>query len=199
MALGDPYVTLEELKKYVKLPLTPTDEDDRLTWAAAAATEKIERCCDRQFNKATTATTRMYAADSSVRVSVDDFYTTEDLVIETDGSIWATDDFDLYPANGILDGQPGWPFFELEAVSGLGFPIGGRRRRAVKVTARWGWEKIPAPVKQATLIIASQAWKLADAPHGVAGFGQFGEVRIKDIPLAGNLLAPYVREPIQVW
>jgi hypothetical protein len=68
-------------------------------------------------------------------------------------------------------------------------------RRAVQITALWGWSAVPDPVKQATLIIAAEQWKLKDAPFGVAGFGEFGPIRVRDNPMAASLLARY-RHPV---
>jgi hypothetical protein len=51
----------------------------------------------------------------------------------------------------------------------------------------------PAPVRQATLILAAKYWKRKDASFGVAGSAEFGsEVRILAGDLdAERLLAPY--------
>ena len=63
------------------------------------------------------------------------------------------------------------------------------------VTARWGWPAIPAPVKQAAFLVSAEQWKLKDAPFGVAGFGEFGAIRVRLNPMVTTLLGPY-RRPV---
>jgi hypothetical protein len=53
-------------------------------------------------------------------------------------------------------------------------------------------------VKQAALIAATDLFKLKDAPYGVAGFGEFGAVRIQDNLRVASLLAPYRRSPVLI-
>jgi hypothetical protein len=61
----------------------------------------------------------------------------------------------------------------------------------VKVTAKWGWLAVPDAVQQATLFLANQYYKTArEAPLGVAGFGDFGAVRVRAMPQVENLLQP---------
>jgi hypothetical protein len=199
MPLGDPYASLPELKSYLKI--TDTADDDELDDALASATREVEDHCDRQFNKETSATARVYLPEGCDWVIVDDFHTTTDLVVKSDEdddgtyeTTWAATDYQLHPLNGVVRGRTGFPYWEVKPVgSGLLFPTWGERA-TVQVTAQWGWASVPAPVKQACLIIAAETFKLKDAPFGVAGFGEFGAVRVKDNPLAARKLMPYERD-----
>jgi len=200
MALGDNYATLVELKAYLGIP--DTDEDDQLTDALDSASRGIEQFTNRQFNDAVTATARVYYPEHGCRVEVDDFHTTTGLVVDTDEgddgtyeTEWASTDYQLQPLNGIVDGVTGWPYREIIAVEGRRFPTCSHRA-PVQVTARWGWAAVPAPVKQATLIVAAETFKLSTAPFGVAGFDGFGAVRVRDNPMAARRLAPYVRHVV---
>jgi hypothetical protein len=207
MALGSTYVSINELKAYLQIGPDKFANDERLVLALDASSRAVERCCHRQFNQAGSATARLYEPASPYRVSVDDFHTTTDLVVEVDetgtGSydrVWSAADYELSPVNGIVDGQPGWPYSSIEAVGSYLFPrVLGRRRSVVRVTADWGWSEIPGPVKQATLLLAAQAYKLAEAPLGVAGFGEFGVVRVHENKHANSLLTPYVRDRVLVY
>src|SRR5438067_2223334 len=195
MALCDPYATLAELKAYIGI--SDTVDDAQLTDALNTASRAVESHCDRQFNAATTATARIYRPDDYLWTSVDDFSTTTGLVIATDEDFdgvfetpWAASDYELDPLNGIVAGETGWPFSKIRAVSGRFFPRPGYfypiapngyptyRRSTLQVTAQWGWATVPAAVKQATLIIAAETFKMKDAPFGVAGFGDMGVIRV---------------------
>jgi len=201
LALGDPYATLIELK--ARLGLTDTSDDARLTSALATASRGIEKECHRQFNDAGTATARVFSPESECLTKVDDFSTTTGLVIAIDrgntgtyGETWTAADYQLKPLNGVVDGESGWPFWKIEAVFRY-FPCWWRRP-PVQVTARWGWTAVPAPVKEACLVVASEIFKLRDAPFGVAGYGDYGPVRVRQNPIACAMIAPYKRDAVLV-
>jgi hypothetical protein len=63
----------------------------------------------------------------------------------------------------------------------------------VEVTGVFGWPAVPAPVVQATMLVASELFRLRDAPFGVAGFGEFGAVRVRENPKVAALLDPYCK------
>jgi hypothetical protein len=202
MALGDSYATAAELKS--RVGISDSTDDTRLTEALASVSREIERYCGRQFNKTTSASARIFYPDHPYLVTVDDFHTTTDLAIKTDHgndgtyeTTWTSSDYQLGPLNGVVDGEQGWPYFEIRAVLGLCFPTYSRRA-PVQVTAQWGWNAVPAPVKEACLIMAVDTFKLADAPWGVAGYGEYGPVRVRDNPVAVAKLRPYRRHAILV-
>ncbi len=209
MALGDAYATLDELKVYLSI----LDEDDessvdqyddlKLSDALMTASREIEAFCDRQFNKTETSSSRLYRPKGCKVVTIDDFYSTDDLVIETDSGYsgdfnitWQASGYELEPLNGIVSGSAGWPYYRIRAVGSYAFPVISERA-SLRVTAKWGWTDVPAPVKQACLVIASEIFKLKDAPFGVVGYGDYG-VRVKNSPVAMRMLAPYQRNPVKV-
>ncbi|MFI7042583.1 head-tail connector protein [Microbispora rosea] len=197
MAIGDPYATLDELKDY--LSLADTVDDTKLSMSLSTVSRGIEHYCRRQFNRAETATPRVFPPLDRCTVRVNDFYTDDDLSVsvdvagdETFSSTLTVDQYWLRPHNGVVDGEEGWPYNSLASASGAYF-LG-----LVQVTARWGWEAVPEPVHQACLILASELAKLKDAPFGVAGFGEWGPVRVRQNPMACELLHPYRRLPVLV-
>jgi hypothetical protein len=215
MALGDSYIDLDTLKDYLKIKPEKLENDEILTDAINSASREIDRMCNRQFNKADTATPRVYTPTSTRRygylrnkVLVDDFYTTDDLLVELDvdgnGTYSYTvpsTDYELYPSNGIVDGAPGWPFYELHLLNDMIIVPNApwRVRASVRVTAKWGWESVPAPIKSACLIIAAESYQLKDAPFGVAGMDQFGNVfHVRDNRIAAGKVARYTRHRIPV-
>ncbi|MET7949221.1 hypothetical protein [Micromonospora sp. NPDC005324] len=200
MALGDPYATRDELKKRSDIPDNDTLDDDQLAAAVLSASREIERWCRRQFNDAGVASTRTYRAIGDRLVLVDDFHTTAGLVVAADSAgagvyneAWVTADYLLEPLNGVVDGVPGWPYSRIKALT---YGLACSERPVVQVTARWGWAAVPADVKEACLIMAAESFKLTDAPFGVAGFGEFGPVRVRINSLAEQKLAPYRRHKI---
>lgn len=209
MTLGDPYVDLATIKDYLKIEPDNIELDDALEDAIRSASGEIEKMCNRQFNQLTVANSRKYAPGKcGTYVKVDDFYTNSGLIVEVDDSgtgNWRTltqdVDYDLEPANGVKDGQSGWPFYEIRFFDRV--PVcwidRARKKNTVRVTAKWGWADVPAPVKQACLIIAAETFQMKDAPFGVAGMDQFGNVmRVRDNRVAMGKLARYQRNRIPV-
>jgi hypothetical protein len=87
--------------------------------------------------------------------------------------------------------------------TGLGrwFPVAactGRLAR-VQVTGTWGWPAVPVDVKQACLLLAARLFIRKESPQGVAGFGEFGAIRVRSAdPDVVALLEPYRRNAVLV-
>lgn len=201
MALGDSYATLAELKSRLG-GVTGSGEDAALTNALAVASRGIEQVCGRQFNKATSATARVFHPDHFSKATIDDIHTITDLVIATDGgddgtyeTTWAATDYQLEPLNGIQGGESGWPYWVIRAVAGRSFPT-CTKRAPLQVTAQWGWTAVPVGVKEACLLVAEETYKLKDAPFGVTGVAEWGVIRVRDNPRAMSMLAAYRRDPV---
>ena len=206
-AIGDPYCSLEEVKAYLKIPASHEANDDLLEQAIASSTSEINHACNRQFNKIEqdsgggAATTQEYYPESSGLAYIDDFYTTDDLVVEVDGTPWTLGtDFTLLPLNHVVDGEEGWPYWKI-APNGHSFPV---RRPwdgppTLTVTALWGWEDVPAPIRQACLIMSAETFQMKDAPFGVAGMDIFGTpLRVRDNRIAAGKIARYSRNRLQI-
>jgi hypothetical protein len=190
VALGDSYASVREMK--ARLTLEDEVEDVQLEAALVAASRGIEKMCGRQFNDAGVASARLYRSERS-SVNVDDFHSTVGLVVATDvtgdgtyGTAWGSAAYELYPLNGVVDGESGWPWSRIRA---------GFAGCMVQVTARWGWATVPAAVKESCLVSAVEIFKLKDTPFGVGGYGDFGIIRARDNPFVARMLAPYVRHP----
>lgn len=206
MALGDSYATLPELKAYMKASLDDvTTYDTILTDALNSVSREIESYCHRQFNKDTAVTTRTYGAADIFRIregsvvtewlAVDDFYDPASLVVTSGGVTWSASDYVLMPRNGIVNGQPGWPYCEIYVADGSALSFDPA---TTAVATKWGWASVFTPVKQASLILASETFQIKDAPFGVAGLDTFGTIRVRDNRMAQSKLAPYVRDPVMV-
>jgi len=203
MAIGDSYVTPAELKDYMSYQ--GSAQDARMTSVCAAVSREIEDWCHRQFNQAAAATARIYEPLDSCKVFVDDFFTTSGLVIASDDNddgvfenTWTAADYQLRPLNGLRNGLPGWPFWEIRAV-GFSKRFYYTRHASVQVTAQWGWSDIPAPVKEAALMLAADTFQTKDSRFGIAGSDQFGNVtRVRDNVVAQAKLRHYARQKVFV-
>lgn len=206
MSLGANYATSDQLKTYIGQATADTTDNTRIDDALAAASRAIEKFCHRQFNDAGSATARVFYPDGYYLTNVDDFSTTTGLIVKTDtaadgtyATTWVAADTQAEPLNGVVDGESGWPYWKLRAVGNNTFPCYWINNIApLQVTARWGWTAVPADVKQACLILASNYFRLAGAPFGVAGMDQFGPIRVKNMPQVAELLMPYTLQPIMV-
>lgn len=195
MALGASYVSLAEMKTYLKIT-GETQFDAPLQDAIDSASREIDDYCHRQFNDAGTVSERVYPATSGELVIVDDFNTAVGLIVESEGVVLDSGAYQLEPLNGVLQGVSGWPYWMIRATTANAFTVSAAAN--IAVTARWGWTAVPSPVKQAAKILTAMSFKLSDAPLGVAGMGEFGVVRVRDSRLAVAKLTRYVREGVLV-
>jgi hypothetical protein len=170
-----------------------------------ATSRAIENYCGRRFWKDSAPTTRIYKTDDSYIAWVDDIATKEGLIVETDDlgdytyvTSWSGADFDLGPYNQDVvsfgDEVKPYSWWRIHAVGDKVFPVSDFRA-TLRVTARFGWSDIPDEVNQACLMKANNIVKRKDAPFGVAGFTEFGAVRIsrREDPDVASLLDPYIR------
>ena len=206
MALGDNYATSDQLKGYIGQSTSDSTDNTRITDALNSASRAIDKYCQRQFNVAASATARVFFPDGDWKTRVNDISTSSGLIIKTDtagdgtyATTWAATDYQLEPLNGVVDGETGWPYYVIRAVGSNRFPCYWADTIApLQVTATWGWAAVPADVKQACLILASNYFRLAGAPFGVANMDQFGPIRVKTMPQVMELLNPYVLWPVLV-
>ena len=178
MALGDPYAAPSELEDR----LGTTDTGGHYGVLLDAASRAVESFTGRQFNKTVTATARSYRAVDRLRLPVDDFHTITDLAIVVDGTAWAVTDVDPRPWSGVVNGQEGWPFFDLFAVDRT-WPWS--RRGKIDVTAQWGWAAVPAPIREATLDVAAM---LVSNPASTAVQSErVGDYSVSYYPSSGSV------------
>jgi hypothetical protein len=197
MALGDPYISEDDLAEYLRLDSAASSAgSDLLAMSTRTTTEWINSFCRREFNLADAASARYFDVLRDGTVLVDDIGS-ETITVATDSSqdgtyatTWAADDFQAGPLGSIDLGEP---ITSLIAVGEQAFPPVTRRRGLVKVTAVWGWPAVPSTVKQAALIQAARLYRRFESPEGVLGGSDFGVVRVgsRVDPDVEMLLAPY--------
>lgn len=192
--MADPYVSRAEMKSYFEVEDDTEYDDAEIDSTLAAITTGINDVCGRSFWRDEVASTRYFVPDGPSMLRFDDFYTLTDFAVTVDGGAWtAASNFRLMPANGIVNGEP-WPYHWLETRIGNRLSLG----YDVAMTARWGWAAVPGPVKQACKIVTADTLGLREAKFGVAGFGQYGAVRVRGNAIAMGMLDQYIRQPVKV-
>ena len=192
------YVALEEIKHTLELSnLTYADND--LSLAITAASRGIDDYCGRQFTSGGTAEVRYYTACHASYLEIDDLISMGTLQSDYNGdgtfeTTWTVGtDYVLEPQNAPAYAKPYDKIRILYPRTSLRFPI---YVGSVKVTGQFGWATVPAPIKQATTIMAERFLKRSrDAPFGVVGVGFDNiAVRISSVdPDVKFLLEPYVK------
>lgn len=196
MAISNGYASLNEVK--AALRISDSIDDSLLEMAVESASRLIDGYAARIFYSAGTAT-RYYVAQDDFVVEVDDLANgtvTITTAQDADGvfdTTWGTDDYQLEPLNGVLDGMA-WPYTTIRAIGDYLWPISGGEA-LIKVQGTFGWPSTPIAIKQACIIQASRIYKRLDSPLGVAGFGDLGAIRVtRDLdPDVAQLVHPYKR------
>jgi hypothetical protein len=186
------YAELAELKAARRI--SDTTDDAALQNALTRASRAIDDRTGRRFYADADASARTYrTAGRVVRdgdgelLLVDDIASLTDLVVEAgNGTDWtAVTDWSAEPENAIGRGVA------IEALRRDPGHWSGVRR--VRVTARWGWPAVPAPIAEATLLLANRRFMRRDSPEGVSGWSSEGAVRVSRFdPDIEDLVARYV-------
>lgn len=196
MAITNGYASLNEVK--AALRISDSIDDTLLEMATESASRLIDGYAARIFYNAGTAT-RYYVAQDDFVVEVDDLANgtvTITTAQDADGvfdTTWGTDDYQLEPLNGVLDGIA-WPYTTIRAVGDYLWPISGGEA-LIKVQGTFGWPSTPIAIKQACIIQASRIYKRLDSPLGIAGWGDMGAIRVSSQldPDVAQLVQPYKR------
>lgn len=180
--------------------------DPNVLWCIEAAADAVEKACGRTFRAVTAPEQRTFQAEyfrgrtyshGRTLVDIDDLMTTEDLVIEVDGT--AVTDYVLLPRNASQKNRP-WTQVEIRQCVPGWFPVWGDYVRPhhgwVRITARWGWTEVPSAIRTATAITAA---RLYDRRQNVAGAlvdKQVDDIELKWAvssidPDVETLVAPY--------
>jgi len=206
-AVGKLYATVEALKS--RVGISDAVDDYELHEACFSASRSIEWACDRHFWRTATGTARTVEPTGMHELKLPAFH---DLVsvstFATDASgdgvfetTWTAADYQLLPHNPAAAPEQ-LPYTKVKAIGSRTFPVvycpSTTRDDRVQITGVWGWPAVPKGIKQATLILAEELFKLKDAPFGVAGFGDLGVVRIRENPKVAAMIGPYRRNRILV-
>ena len=198
------YTSVEELKD--RLQITNTASDMSCQMAVQAAAKWVDRHCGRHFYQVTE--TRTFVPYSIWEQPIDDTVSITQLAVDFNGTgvfdqVWTQGVdyqlvFDGYEFNLLSDGEPR-PYTRARVIN---FAGGGRffpfvwpfsRLDRVQIQGTFGWPAVPLAVKQASLQLAADFFKLKDAPFGIAGSTDWGLLRLpKQNPVIQSLLGPYI-------
>lgn len=214
MAITGGYATLPEIQTWNTA--TSTAAIALLERAVEAASRAIDQYTQRHFWQDGTSGSpkaRVFPSPADLRTlrlgEFNDLTNVVAPVVKTDEAgdgvfetTWtAGTDYELLPLNP--GGAPETrPYTTIRATgTGRWFPTPtctGRVAR-VEVTGVWGWPAIPVDVTQACLMLAARLFIRKESPQGVAGFGEFGPIRVtrQDVDVV-NLLDPYRRSAVLV-
>jgi hypothetical protein len=196
MAITNGYATLAELK--AALRVTDSIDDSLLELAIESASREIDGYTERVFYS--TSATRIYAPHNIYLVETDDIVSVTSIKTSTDGLTFdttlASTDYQLEPLNGIAGGIS-TPFTQIRAVGDYLWPAYSPQtifhlEASVQVVGVFGFSAIPTAIRQATIILAMRIFKRLDAPLGIAGFGDMGQMRVgRQDPDVEALVAPF--------
>lgn len=201
MAVVNGYCTTTQLRTHLE-DTGSTMSAELLDRAINASSRAIDQYCRRRFWLDSGVATRTYFVESPWFAYVDDIASRTGLVVKTgtDGTTFPTTltagtDFTLEPRNAdqFTSAPDAFAFWKIRMV-GTQWLYVDCRRPTLSVTAQHGWSAIPPDIEQACILKAASLFKRKDAPFGVAGFGEFGAVRIgKADPDVIDLLNGYSR------
>ena len=202
MPVVNGYCTAEELRAWMGDTGTIL-QSDVLEKSINAASRAIDDYCGigRKFWLDSTAIARNFRVRDPDIAWVYDIGSLTGLKIETDdvgdgsfSTTWSSADYDLSPFEEDEDRAHAW--YRIHAVNRV-FPVNSFRR-TLRVTARWGWTAIPDQIHQACLMKANILVLRKDSPYGVAGFSEYGVVRLNrsEDPEITRLIAPFVRSNV---
>jgi hypothetical protein len=192
------YVTIPQFKVWIGL--SDTIDDVVIDEAIGAASRGIDNFCKTQFWQTAAGTTRRFDTCDQWGLRIGDATAVTQVATDGDGdgtfeTVWSASDWQLLPLNPTAAAEPG-PYTRIHAVGALTFPLvasNSSRHGLIQVTGTWGWPAIPAAVREACLLVTNRLVRRRNSPEGVAGFDEFGTIRIsaRDDPDAVRYLTPY--------
>lgn len=204
MPVVNGYCTVAELRSWMgdAGAILPTEI---LENAINATSRMIDGYCGRRFWQDSSPTIREFRVRDGDIAWVADIASTSGLVVQTDdfgdgsfSTTWATTDYDLSPYNTEDEANTAHCFYRIHALT-KSFPV-HPLRRTLRVTGTFGWSAVPDQIHQACLMKSNMIVLRKDSPYGIAGFSEFGVVRINrtEDPEVTRLLGPFIRSEVVV-
>lgn len=165
------YATLEEARRYLRVPPGDTSDDAYIAGLITAASRTVDAACRRQFG--TASGVRTYPASWAAQlvdgtgwtVDVDDVPDASTATVTVAGTPAAVT---WWPFNAVANGHP------YRAVRMTTAPTGD-----IVVTADFGWTAVPVQVTGAVLLQVARWFARRESPFGVAGSpGEGSELRL---------------------
>lgn len=187
MAIGDPYITRDQLKNVLGIALANTDEDVLIDRAIRGASRSIERRSGWPtfWNTGTVEARNVDVAGKVVPYRRASFAYDKLLlrwgIASASGLIVAGQSSAvLMPEDAIAEGRPA---DAIRLVAGSSFGQNG----TLNVTAIWGWPAVPDDITLAAQMQAHRYYNRKGSPEGIAGSAEWGITRIP--PLDPDVLS----------
>jgi hypothetical protein len=171
------YATVEQLKQ--RINITDTVDDVVLDMVLDAVSRAIDNFCNRFFYSTAAGTVRYYTPIYTDEVQIDDCVALSAVVTDSDGDrtyedTWTATDYDLLPENaGSVD-----PYTSIAVTPDGDYSFPRGVRKGLKLTGTWGWPAVPPAVREACLIQSARIFKRKDAPFGITGSPEMGQMRL---------------------
>lgn len=175
------YVTLVEFKaRFYPAGLVDTTDDAVIDAVREGVSRWIDTSTGRRFYAATQ--TRYFTGEFGDLLFVDDLLSVTTLKTDDDGdrvyeTTWATTDYDLEPFNATLESQV-QPYTRIRITpnGNNSFPT---TRKGVELAGSWGYSSaIPPLIREACLLQSIRIFKRKDAPFGVIGSAEMGQLMV---------------------
>lgn len=192
------YATLAQVK--ARLSRNDDRDDATITALITASSRMVEQLTNRRFDQ--TTETRYFTPTGSWYTDIDDLVSVTSVATDIQGDrtyseTWSATDYELEPSNAA--GVVAMPYTTLNiAPKGTrSFPI---LRRGLRIVGVWGWPAVPQPVTEATILMTIRLFKRADAPFGIVGSTDLGNLQTLPArdPDITAMLAPYRRMNVGV-
>lgn len=201
MTITNGYLTQSEALQYTGI--SDVANTDLLDDVVTSVSRMIDQHCQRHFWQAT-ATARRFETTSTYRLDLgafNDLVSVTSIKLDRDGDgvfeeTVSASDYVLGPGNTLAYPEA-HPYRVIDMLNSQYWPIPGGtagtgRTALTEITGTWGWSAVPAAVKAACRMQVARIFKRQESPLGVAGFGEFGVVRLSQLdPDVVSMLAPY--------
>lgn len=201
MTITNGYLTQSEALQYTGI--SDVANTDLLDDVVTSVSRMIDQHCQRHFWQATAAA-RRFETTSTYRLDLgafNDLVSVTSIKLDRDGDgvfeeTVSASDYVLGPGNTLAYPEA-HPYRVIDMLNSQYWPIprgtaGTGRTALTEITGTWGWSAIPAAVKAACRMQVARIFKRQESPLGVAGFGEFGVVRLSQLdPDVVSMLAPY--------
>ncbi len=187
------YVSVEELRKELNLAGT-TYADQSMKRAVQAASKALDNITGRRFTLGTPGEVRVYRPMAADWLYIDDV-TAVTSVVQNGTTLALNTDYTLQPTACAFPGPP-YDVLRAPPSSLLGSFGTSNGWADVSVTGTFGWPSVPAPIQEATMILASRyLQRTRAAPFGILTFGDSGEAArlTRNDPDFSSLVGPYTR------
>lgn len=204
MAVTNGYCASADLQAWLQSPAGDVATAAVLDTVVTSVSRWIDNYCGQKFWLDPTPVARTFTVTNRYAMSFDgDGIGDSTITVRSDSSgdgvfetTWSASDYQLTPPNAPTAGAEPRAWTGLRAVGAKTMPIPYTsllaRTDRLQITAKWGWPAIPAQVTQACLMQSARTLKRRYSPEGVAGFGEFGAVRVNSLDVdVQRLLADY--------